>query len=109
MVSKKEPIRSGFYRTYRKDPGKLFTVSLLQCDDAVAPKRRIASVVPLCDIKCTIDKPFSAFEDFVNVSGERLKKFTYDVEMVPSGAAVEFVVYFDGKKQGAQNAKIVFQ
>lgn len=108
-VVKKEPIRSSFYKTYRKDPGRAFTVVLLQCHDAIAPTRRTANVITLCEIKCTIDKPYSAFDDFVNNKGERLKKFSYELEMVPSGAAVEFVVYFDGKKQGTQNAKIVFQ
>lgn len=29
--------------------------------------------------------------------------------MVPSGAAVEFVVYIDGRKQEAQNAQVDFQ
>ena len=108
-VSKKSPIRSSFYNTYRKDPGRNFSLKLLQCEDALAPERRIDSVVSLCQINCLINKPFSAFEDLVNAKGERLKKLSYELEMVPSGAAVEFVVYFDGKKQETQNAKVVFQ
>lgn len=108
-VVNKEPVRLNFCKTYRKDPGRAFTVNLLQCHDATAPTRRTSNVITLCEIKCTIDKPYSAFEDFVNNKGERLKKFSYELEMVPSGAAMEFVVYFDGKKQETQNAKIVFQ
>jgi hypothetical protein len=106
---KKEPIRRSFYETHRKDPGRSFVVHLLQCDDAIAPTRRTSNVVSLCHIRCVIDKPYSAFDDFVNNKGERLKKFSYELEMIPSGASVDFVVYFDGQKQGGQNAKIVFQ
>ncbi|KAJ4364606.1 hypothetical protein N0V83_009202 [Neocucurbitaria cava] len=96
-VSKKAPIRSTFYRTYRKHPGHNFSLQLLQCEDPVAPERRTESVVSLYHINCLNNKPFSAFEDF------------FELEMVPSGAAVEFVPYFDGKRQETQNAKMVFQ
>lgn len=76
---------------------------------AITPSRKISTVVSLSEIKCTITKSYAEFEDFVNSKGERLKKLSYEIEMVPSGAAVEFVVYIDGTKQGSQMAKIVFQ
>jgi hypothetical protein len=67
------------------------------------------SVTDLCDISCTIDVPFSAFKSTKNSSGERIKKLSFEVEMVPSGAAVEFVVYIDGRRQETQNAQVDFQ
>jgi len=108
-VSKKDPVQGNFYKLNREDPGRNFTIEFLQCHDSDAPSRRTSSVVPLCELNCTIDKPFSQWDDFVNSKGEAMKKFTYTVEMVPSGATVEFVVYHDKKKLGTQNAKVMFQ
>jgi hypothetical protein len=108
-VSKKDPVRSNFYKLHREDPGRNFTIEFHQCHDAVAPKRCIPSVVPLCALNCSIDKPFSDYDDFVNSKGEVMKRFDYTIEMVPSGAAVEFAVYHDKKKLGTQNTKVMFQ
>jgi len=108
-VTKKQPVRLSFYRMYRKDSGRTFTANIIQCDDAIAPTRYTSGVVPLCEIKCTITKPYSTLEDYINKRSERLKKFSSEVDIVPSGAAVEFALYFGGMKQGAQYAKVVFQ
>jgi len=108
-VSKKDPVQSTFYKLHRTDPGRDFTIEFYQCHDSDAPTRRTSSVVPLCALKCTNDKPFSEYDDYVNSKGEVMKKFDYMVEMVPSGAAVEFVVYHGQKKLGTQNTKVMFQ
>jgi hypothetical protein len=63
----------------------------------------------LGDINCKLDVPFSALKDFTSVTGEKLKKMKFEVEMVPSGASVEFTVYIDGRRQGRQNANVHFQ
>jgi hypothetical protein len=63
----------------------------------------------LCKIDCSLDIPFSALEDWTGTYGQKLKKMTYEVEMIPSGASVEFVVYIDGRRQGGQNANVHFQ
>jgi hypothetical protein len=53
--------------------------------------------------------PYASLEDFVSVeTGARMKKLTYDIEMVPSGATVQFTVYIDGRKQGGGNANVRF-
>ncbi|KAH6859112.1 hypothetical protein BKA58DRAFT_473205 [Alternaria rosae] len=108
-VSKKDPVQSKFYKLHRTDPGRDLTIEFFQCHDRDAPTRRTSSVVPLCALNCTIDKPFSEWDDFVNSKGEVMKKFDYMVEMTPSGAAVEFVVYHGQKKLGTQNMKVLFQ
>jgi hypothetical protein len=108
-VSKKDAVRHEFYQVYEKDPGRKFSIAFLQCDEVVAPDRRIASVVPLCELNCIINKSFSEYEDYVNPKGVRMKRFSYEVEMVPSGATVEFAVYHDGKKLGTQNTNVKFQ
>ncbi|KAH8647092.1 hypothetical protein BGZ60DRAFT_521403 [Tricladium varicosporioides] len=108
-VSKKDPVRKSYYRTYRKDFGGTWEVSLLQCEEVTAPTRKTAEVKTSCTISCTLDKPFSSLQDFVNERGEKMKKLSFEVEMVPSGASLEFVVYIDGRRQGAQNASVHFQ
>ena len=109
-VSKKEPVRKSYYLTYQNDFGGSFSVTMLQCDDKVAPVRKTKSVIRLCKIDCTIDVPFSQLDDGVNQkTGKKIKKLNFDLEMVPSGASVEFVVYVNGKRQGSQNAAISFQ
>jgi hypothetical protein len=37
------------------------------------------------------------------------KKLDYVLEMVPSGAAMEFTYYIGDKKQGSQNVNIEYQ
>lgn len=41
-------------------------------------------------------------------TGKQLRRLYFDLEMIPSGASVEFVVYVEGRRQGAQNVKTNF-
>ncbi|KAF2682390.1 actin-like ATPase domain-containing protein [Lentithecium fluviatile CBS 122367] len=107
--SKKDPIRHSFYRTYRKDPGPRFQATLFQCEDEVPPSRATASVSQLCDISCMIDVPWNKFKTIKKSNGEKIRKLSFEVEMVPSGASVEFAIYIDGRRQGEQNVNVVFQ
>ena len=79
-----------------------------RCEDEIPPNRRTSSVEHLCDIDYQLDVPFEDPEDYPAKNGEKCKKLSYEIEMVPSGASVEFAVYFNGRKQGAQNAQIKF-
>jgi hypothetical protein len=109
-VSKKEPIRHSFCLTYEEDFGGYFSVSMCQCEDGVAPTRWTSNMKLSCQIKCKLDIPYSELEDFTSIStGQKMKRMRFDVEMVPSGASVEFTVYIGGRKQGKQNANIQFQ
>ena len=103
-----EPVNRPYYRAYLKDPGPHFTVSLYQCEDEKAPSRKIKSVTKLCTIECELDVPFSSLPLSMNPSGEIYRKLNYNLEMVPSGASVEFSVYIDGRKQGGENVAIKF-
>ncbi|KAL4917369.1 hypothetical protein BDW62DRAFT_183956 [Aspergillus aurantiobrunneus] len=108
-VSTTDPIRHNFYRLYRKDFGGFFAVELFECEDHDPPSRAEKSVTPHCTIDCTLDVPFESLEDFTSAeTGSRMKKLSFDLEMVPSGATVQFVVYIDGRRQGSQNANVRF-
>ncbi|OLN95475.1 Heat shock 70 kDa protein 12B [Colletotrichum chlorophyti] len=107
-VSKKDPVRHSFYNTYREDFGGTFEVELYECEDQEAPTRRTPSVNFLCSIKCKLDIPYSKLPEFKTQDGVRAKRMDYEVEMVPSGASMEFVVYIEGRKQGVRNADVRF-
>ncbi|KAF8853526.1 actin-like ATPase domain-containing protein [Acephala macrosclerotiorum] len=109
-VVKKKPIRKSYYRIYKDNEfdGSL-SIKLWQCDESSPPPRMTINVKPLCTINCTTTIPFSSLEDYTNPRGDKLKRLSYDVEMVPSGASVEFVVYINGERQEAQNANVHFQ
>ncbi|KAL3455943.1 hypothetical protein BJX64DRAFT_53416 [Aspergillus heterothallicus] len=108
-VSTTEPLRHNFYRLYKKDFGGSFAVELFECEEHSAPNRLDRNVVRHCKIDCTLDVPFETLEDFTSAeTGSRMKKMSFDLEMVPSGATVQFVVYIDGRRQGSQNANVRF-
>ena len=37
------------------------------------------------------------------------KRLDYKLEMVPSGASMDFVVYIEGRKLGRQNVEVQFE
>jgi hypothetical protein len=51
---------------------------------------------------------FDQLEDYVPANGRKLKRFLYQVEMVPSGASNEFTVYREGKKLASQSVTVEF-
>jgi hypothetical protein len=62
-----------------------------------------------CVVSYDPDIPFDCLEDYRSKSGKVTKKFNFEIEMVPSGASVEFAIYHDGMKLGSQNATIEYQ
>ncbi|KID84431.1 hsp70 family chaperone [Metarhizium guizhouense ARSEF 977] len=114
-VSTGEPIRHDFYiafateEEFDDDGGTLFG-EILQCDDSILPSRRSKKVQKLCEIICKYDNEttFDLLEDYRGQNGNELKKFVYEVIMVPSGACTEFAVYYQGSKLGSCNVQIDF-
>lgn len=81
----------------------------LQTSEAEQPvPRKTPSVNKLCDIVSILDVPFQALPNWTNDKGEPFKKLSYDVEMVPSGATLEFNVYIDGKRQKSKDTNVTF-
>lgn len=77
-----------------------FEVTICQCQEDTPPTRQNDSVKVWATIKCSIDTPFWDLEDHWNKAGVRVKKLDHYVEMVPSGACIEFAVVVNGKKVG---------
>ncbi|KAB5536285.1 hypothetical protein GE09DRAFT_345204 [Coniochaeta sp. 2T2.1] len=112
-VSRKEAVRHTFLRKYvtKEDfEGEDHRVSIYECDELLPPSRRDATVKKLCDIKITMDDlNYDRLEDFDGWMGKKMKKWSYDIEMVPSEASTEFPVYYLGDKVGSQNIALEFQ
>lgn len=84
-------------------------IELYQCDEASPPATINGSVTLLCTINCKPATPLSSIADFINSKGQRYKKLWVDVDMVPSGACVEFSVWDGGKKLGSSEIQIWFE
>ena len=103
------PIRYKWYRTLKKDhTDTSFTETICQCEEPESPRRRTSAVKELCVIDYTLDVAISSLQDWTNPKGVSLKRFNFEIEMKPAGASVEFIVYFDGRRQGGQHVNIRF-
>lgn len=96
-----------FYETDSKFDGT-FKVTICQCQEDTPPTRKNGSVKTWATINCSIEVPFWELEDYWNTAGVRVKKLDYYVEMVPSGASVEFAVVVNGKKVGKSQLQAHF-
>ncbi|KAK9412835.1 putative Actin-like ATPase domain-containing protein [Seiridium unicorne] len=108
-ISTKDTVRHSFYHTYRRDFGDSITVNLYHCDEKIPPSSATASVKLMCSIDCKVGIPFAKLIDYRNPQGEKLKRLEFDIEMVPSGASLEFNVYMEGRKLGGSNVAVNFQ
>ncbi|KAL3474643.1 hypothetical protein BJX99DRAFT_231373 [Aspergillus californicus] len=111
-VSNKEPVQHSFYQGYETEDefDDDLEIRILQCDDDAPPSRRSASVKELCTftINCR-GVAFNSLESYEGENGKRLKKFDFDLEMVPSGASNVFALYHRGRKLGSETAGVEFQ
>ncbi|KAI9149948.1 Heat shock 70 kDa protein 12B [Paramyrothecium foliicola] len=107
-VSKKNPVRDSYYELHKRDPGLSLQVDLQTCEDEYPPTRKTASVKQLCFIESTRDVAFKSLPDYVNDQGERFKKLSYEIEMTPSGATLDFQIYIDGRKQQSKDTNIMW-
>lgn len=111
-VSKFKPVRHSFYRLLRKDLKGGFSDGLYQSPSSDPPRRLDEGVKRLCSVECACSVPFNSplLKDNTSADGKRTtKKLEYDLEMVPSGAAMEFNFYIGGEKQGSQNVNVEYQ
>ncbi|KAF2649412.1 actin-like ATPase domain-containing protein [Lophiostoma macrostomum CBS 122681] len=95
-----------FFWVSRRQPMKVLRIDLYQCADEVPPSRGVG-MRPLCTISCPIHA--SMIVDWKNGTGKLVKRLSYDLKMIPSGASVEFEIYIDGRRQGTTGVQIDFK
>lgn len=110
-VHKMEPKQEPFYYSYSKKQQfeTLHEEKIYQCEDDNPPSRWTESVKELCTISYECDMSYKSLEDFIGANGKELKKFSFEVKMIPSGASNEFSVYSQGEKLGSGIARVDFQ
>jgi hypothetical protein len=111
-VVKADPVKHDFYRSYRSEDefDDMITKIIMQCDDDDPPSRCNTSVKELCRIHVSLEGiSYDSLESYKGENGQALKKFAYDVEMVPSGASTEFAVCYQGRKLGIGQADVTFR
>lgn len=110
-VSTKNTTRKSYYRTYRTeaDFSGSFSEWIDSCDEKTPPSRKTDVVTRMCLVECRVPVIFSKLKSWINPKGKELKRLDYDIEMVPSGATLEFNIYFEGRKMGASNVAITFE
>ncbi|KAF5593958.1 hsp70 family chaperone [Fusarium pseudoanthophilum] len=104
-VQKDKPLRKSFYRAFenRHEYEKFVhnaKEEILQCDHRKPPKMENHLVTRFCEIKISLTKSFEQLDDYDSPGRKRLKRIDFDIEMVPSGASVEFSVYEGDRKIG---------
>jgi hypothetical protein len=107
MVSNIRPVRFPWYQLLEEtDFTGTFSVDLYECEAEVPPTRCTSTVRKVGEISCDLTVKYSDLRNFKSKTGIRMKKLQYEIELVPSGASVEFVIYVDGIKQEGKCAKI---
>lgn len=108
-VSNIRPVRFHWYELLEE---KEFTgthwTDLYECEAEVPPTRYTSSVRKVGELSCNLTVKYSDLRDFKSKTGIMMKKLEYDIELVPSGASVEFIIYVGGIKQESKSAKIRF-
>ncbi|KAJ5400814.1 hypothetical protein N7465_011303 [Penicillium sp. CMV-2018d] len=111
-VSKAKPVRHDWYECYTNEDQfvKPYEMEIFQCDDENPPSRRSSKVNKLCTVQINRQHiPFNSLPDFVGNDGVWAKKWSFEIEMVPSGASNEFIVYYQGQSLGSGKAEVEFQ
>ncbi|KAI1422316.1 hypothetical protein F5Y12DRAFT_786866 [Xylaria sp. FL1777] len=107
VVSMMKPVRISWYALFREEEfNGTLSIALLQCDDEAPPERGIPSVQRLATLYCSLDVLYSDLPNYKNKTG--VKILIYELEMVPSGASLEFTLYVGGRKQGGKSVMVNF-
>ncbi|KAJ2997102.1 hypothetical protein NUW58_g769 [Xylaria curta] len=106
-ASKTKPVRASWCSLYRQcEFNGTLRLTLFECDERIPPSRKSSNVKPVGTLCCKLDIQYSDLPEFDSKAGGVVKILQYEIELVPSGASIEFVLYVDGRKQGGQSVKI---
>jgi hypothetical protein len=105
------PVSRSWVRYYdsASDYNHKLNLAIYQCNDDKPPSRLIESVKPFCEASFKIETPYIGLADHVTTGGNHVKMLEFDIQMIPSGASIEFVVLHKGKRVGSQSIDIKFE
>ncbi|CAI7646846.1 hypothetical protein N7533_009950 [Penicillium manginii] len=109
-MSKLDPVRHPWCRYVKSNFKGSFTDGLYQCASSNPPSRIDDTVKHLCGLKWMPDVDTSSLDDFTSADGKReLKVLNYELEMVPSGASMDFTFYINDRKQASHSVKAEYE
>ncbi|KAL6358276.1 hypothetical protein LRP88_08459 [Fusarium phalaenopsidis] len=106
-VTTKQPVRHNFWKLYSKPLGDI-SDSINSSLASPAPSRRDYTVERLCTIKWNKHVGLESLPTYTNAIGKVYHVLQYTVEMTCEDGTVDFAVYHDGKRVGAQNVEVEF-
>ncbi|CAI7672409.1 unnamed protein product [Penicillium discolor] len=110
-VSKVDPIRYGFYESFDDGNSIKGTITdiIYQCDNENPPHQLDDTVTGICNVSwSTKGINYNDLKSQFGQSGA-YKDLVYEIEVRPSGASTDFAIYYQGKKVGSQNSRIVYK
>ncbi|KAI0883273.1 actin-like ATPase domain-containing protein [Annulohypoxylon maeteangense] len=108
-VTKCNPARAEWYRTFQTGFSKTMCTEVYQCTEKPAPNRHVNTVSTLCKIEWVPDVSWEKLEWHTSLTGKRYKRLDYALEFKPLGATAEFTVYIDGRKQQGKRSVVAIQ
>ncbi|KAI1326451.1 hypothetical protein F5Y16DRAFT_374825 [Xylariaceae sp. FL0255] len=115
-VSKMQPVRYSWRQIFGEEEKFTFNgilaTTIYQCDDDEPPTRKARGVRDtireLGTLRCDLGISFQDIPIYTVHEGKTYRKLTYQIELVPSGASVDFVLYYKGKRKGSETVKVQF-
>lgn len=82
--------------------------TIFQCEDEVPPTRKSDNVKVLAKFRGNLDIKYSDLQKRTSENGKTFGVLELVLELVPSGASVELVLYVDGRRQTLDNGMFRF-
>ncbi|RSM15047.1 hypothetical protein CDV31_005127 [Fusarium ambrosium] len=106
-ITSKRPVQHAFYRLCSDTVGHVDS-DIHSSASYPAPVRNDHTVERMCQIKWNRQVRLESLPKYTNPIGEVYRELNYTVEMTCEDGTVDFVVYHDGVRVGAQNVEVEF-
>lgn len=104
-VSKIDAIRHAFYANLTGF-SRSYPIQLLQCDEATPPSRKTNAVKHYVELNCSVQS--SDLREWTTATSKRMQRLHFDLEMLPSGASMDFRVHCNGRIAGEKDVTVSF-
>ncbi|KAH7273994.1 hypothetical protein B0J15DRAFT_567509 [Fusarium solani] len=106
-ITSRRPVRHSFYRLFSESVG--YVTEDIYCSASYpAPSRNDHTVERMCQLKWNRHVRLESLPKYTNPIGEVYHELKYTVEMACEDGTVDFAVYHDGVRVGAQNVEVDF-
>ncbi|TVY70460.1 Heat shock 70 kDa protein 12B [Fusarium oxysporum f. sp. cubense] len=109
-VYTKRPIRSSYTRLFPDDDEDTGPIvqEIFSCPTSPPPRARGPTVGKLCEIHWTREVKLETLPTWTNSVGEVYRELEFEIKMTCEDGTVDFAVYFEGQRVGAQNIEVKF-